>query len=174
MGTCIAQENTRFFIGFLGLSSMAAACAAIQGLSGVAAIFAEADGDINVGFSNPLSIFLMGYTAVMGFTTFSVGLFFLGHVGMLLCSITTKEALRGANTTASGSPCVDKCEDVAAICCSPCRPRYSRDALPWANFVRSGDGHAPNMGGSRAGARAVELRGDADQVQTEGVQGILN
>ena len=61
----------------------------------------------------------------MGFISVTVGIFFLGHVCMLICATTTKEAIRGGAPGSSGWGGAGS--DLGTLCCGPCHPRYAID-----------------------------------------------
>ena len=63
----------------------------------------------------------------MGFATLSVGMFFVGHLAILLLSRTTKEAIQGQNTPPLR--CANSCDEIGVICCSPFRKRYGYDTV---------------------------------------------
>lgn len=110
------QDNQRFFVGFLGLSALAAAIATSQGVVASHQTFAD-DGP----WKNVLTYFVAGYVGVMALITFSVGCFFAGHFCMLMCSFTTKELVKNSGRKRA------YCADLRDICCAPVRARYSCD-----------------------------------------------
>ena len=110
------QNNQRFFVGFLGLSALAAAIATSQGVVASHRTFAD-DGP----WKNVLTYFVAGYVGVMALITFSVGCFFAGHFCMLMCSFTTKELVKNSGRKRA------YCADLRDICCAPVRARYSCD-----------------------------------------------
>ena len=155
-GTCIAEANQRFFVSFLGTSSMACGCASIQGIFSVNSIFASSSS--TQAWSNPLTILILGYTVVVIWTGISVFCFFLGHLCMLICSTTTKEVVTQRR---AGGQYTDllllrrQSQDCVDTCCMPCHLRYA-DATTQHAEAAAAAARGINPDSQQGGASDIE------------------